>query len=201
MVARKKTSKRISWRTVAVLFLCVSTLFGYLLYEFSPPQIHGRFTVSDVLDKELSAYVKSDSRFVGIQVAPMQLSRNTRYVSYTYIVPVELRKLYSVFTQTYVSGTTPIFSNDTEIANMRMVRLINHEFVCTPYKETASYRYFPIGIAYVSTVCSVSIPASYGHISGLLHIYIDSEPTALDKIIIQSRLKGLSEKIFLEMPH
>ena len=79
----------------------------------------------------------------------------------------------------------PLFTEDKK-DNNRLLRLINGEFICMPYKDSTAYKYVPEGEQLISTVCGIGIPPSYGEFSGILTIYLKDVPNS-----------DLTEQLFL----
>jgi len=106
-----------------------------------------------------------------------------------------LNHMYSVLTNSRVLPAVPMFTQDDK-NNIRMTKIINHEFVCAPFIETVNYKYMPLASDHVSTVCDVSIPPSFGHFKGIVEIFLKSPPNDLEKDMIRIMGKEVSARIF-----
>ncbi len=147
---------------------------------------------------KIDTMVQGNPNIVAIQIASVNLPSNTRYNIYSVIRDSNLNHLYSVLTNSRVMDATPIFTED-DANNTRMTKVVNHEFICTPFKETVNYRSMPLAAEYVATVCDVSIPPSYGHFSGVIEIFLKVPPTELEKDVIRTTGRDLSANIFAEL--
>jgi len=134
---------------------------------------------------------------VGIQVVSADLSKNIRYILYTSIRDEEVKKLYDLFLLKSITTEVPVFTNNT-VQNTRMIRLINHEYVCSPFEETISYDFLPESGKYITTVCAMSIPPDYGNFDGIVGVFLRKPPTELESDILRIEIRSLAELIWKE---
>lgn len=182
------------------LLLCIFIIFLLIAWLYSMQQ-----TFSFRSNKNLSEenIVKIDTilrknNVAGIQVISINLEDNTKKVIYGKYTDPFLDKLHITFIMNTVTIELPAFTKD-EINDARLIRIINHEFICTPFVETTSYKYAPEAAKKVSTVCGMSIPPSFGRFYGLIGIFLIKEPTPEEKDIVRIILKDLSESLSVDL--
>jgi len=184
---------------IGVIIVALFIGFIYALYEkkitlnASPEQV--LFSKSTI--KQLDSAVNDHDFVVGSQIAKVDLDRNERSLLYTYIKDPVLKSMYESFVASRITISIPIFTKD-DANNARMVKIINHEYVCSPYTSTITYKYMPSSTSYIATVCAVSIPPSYGNFKGIVALYLNREPTELEKDQIRILLKDVAEKLYPE---
>lgn len=176
---------------IAIFVIVIIALLGYVLQD--------RF--SFVRNIELSRHnvEKIDSivlkeNIIGVQVIKINLQDNTRRIVYSKYSDPQITKLHRSFVENSVTIEVPVFTKD-EINNSRIIRIINNEFVCTPFKETMSYKYAPEASEKVSAVCALSVPPSYGKFLGIIGIFFVKEPSVEEKDATRILLKTLSESL------
>lgn len=201
---KTKTKKEIN--PLKLLFVGISLLaliffIGYVLYDPLNNVAKNVKIVSEISDatvKKVDSIVNSNPSIVGGQVISVNLEKNTRYVVYTSIKNDDVKKLYLNFMSGRITLEVPVFTSD-DAQNSRIVKIINHEFVCSPYKETITYKYAPETAKYITTVCAISIPPSYGKFKGIFGVYLSREPTDLEKDLLRILLKDTADKLDLEL--
>lgn len=137
----------------------------------------------------------STDNIMAIQIVKVNLPRNTRSLSYMYLKDPTLKKLYNVWIDARLSPDYAVFSADT-VDNNRLVRLMNHEIICTPYTETVTYRVSPETGRFVSTMCAIGVPPSYGKFSGIVGIMLRNPPTENEISILNVFLKQISMEVY-----
>jgi len=181
---------------IIAIVILLTTLIGYTYFRVFK---NTSFRVPEQLPPEITHFVDNRMDQIdivnGIQVVRVDLKRNIRYIVYGRYTDPRLEELYTTFSKTRITIEIPIFTED-EIQNARVIRLMNHEFFCNPYKETLSYKFVPESAKYAHTVCSISIPPAYGEFRGLLVVTLSREPTELEIDMVRILLKALADKIY-----
>jgi hypothetical protein len=199
--------KALSWQKIAqltVFFFLVGLAWAtyenrQLIYNFaSQPRLSRHTptiaTLSKTTTDEIDVIVKKSVLIVGIQVILVDFQRNTRHALYSSIDNVELKATYEAYAQGSF-GEMSLFNNDL-LNNRRLVDLINGDFVCTPFADTAGAKILPAATKYINTTCSVGIPPFYGKFTGIVHVYTSRQPTPEEVDQIRTMSKNLSSNIF-----
>ena len=199
-IVRKRTPKRMSLRMVIPVIVSVILLFSFLVYKIVAYDTEFS-TLSPQTIMKIDIFLHSHPGYMGIQVTAMDLSKNTRHVVYSHLESNEFQKIYMNYISNRISHISPIFTNNNEANNARMIRIINHEFVCSPISESMLFKNLPASASFIKTICSTSIPPSYGNFVGSVNLYLTAEPTESEIRTIQMHLKEISADIFIEMRH
>jgi len=199
-IVRKRTPKRMSLRVVISIIVSVILLFTFLVYKLVAYDTEFS-TLSPQTIIKIDVFLHSHPDYMGIQVMSMDLSKNSRHVVYSHLESNEFQKIYMNYISNRISQISPIFTNNNEANNARMIRIINHEFVCSPFSESMLFKNLPASASFIKTICSTSIPPSYGNFVGSVNLFLTNEPTELEIRVIQMYLKEISADIFLEMRH
>jgi len=199
--------KTLSWQKIAqltVFFFLVGLAWAtyenrQVIYNFaSQPRLTRHTptiqTLSKTTTEEIDTIVKKSKLIVSIQIILVDFQRNTRHALYTSIDDVELKAVYESYAQGSFAEIS-LFNNDL-LNNRRLVDLINGDFVCTPFVETAGARVLPAAAKYITTSCSVGIPPFYGKFTGIVHVYLSRQPTPEEVDQIRTMSKNLSSNIF-----
>jgi hypothetical protein len=182
--------------TIAAIFLLLGILLSYTYFRVFKDT---SFRVPESLPLEITHFIDNRMDQIdivnGIQVVRVDLKRNVRYIVYARFTDPRLMNLYTNFSQSRITIEIPVFTDD-DVQNARVIRLMNHEFDCTPYKNTLSYKLVPESAKYATTVCSISIPPAFGEFRGMLALTLSREPTELEMDMIRTLLKTLSDKVY-----
>lgn len=190
----KKMLDFISWtRILKVGVVSVILILSFLIHLINGPLFLSKkpdpndtplLKINSTIRDEIDDDVKRSASIVGIQIVTINFEKNIRLETYVSIDSAAVQKIYNDYLNNKVVETV-LFDED-KANNTRVLRLINGEFICMPYKESLAYRYAPEGIAFVSTVCAIGIPPSYGEFSGIFIIYLKDKPD-----------RDMTEKLFL----
>lgn len=190
----KKMLDFISWtRILKVGVVSVILILSFLIHLINGPLFLSKkpdpndtplLKINSTIRDEIDDDVKRSASIVGIQIVTINFEKNIRLETYVSIDSAAVQKIYNNYLNNKVVETV-LFDED-KANNTRVLRLINGEFICMPYKESLAYRYAPEGIAFVSTVCAIGIPPSYGEFSGIFIIYLKDKPD-----------RDMTEKLFL----
>jgi hypothetical protein len=135
--------------------------------------------------------------FIGIIITSADIQSNKSNVVYYYIVDQMVKDQYDSLN--VISNKEPLFLKDNKETNDRIIKLINHEFTCTPYSVVVASKFFPNLENKVKTVCSISVPPSFGNFDGTINIYLSKEPTEDEKELLKVILSDISDNISTEM--
>lgn len=197
MIATRNRKFKILAVVFAFIVLVVGYLFVYTKY-INQTSFRVNKQLSSKFIKRVDSVVANHQNIVAIQIVNVDLNRNIRYIIYTSIKSPEVNKLYSGFLDNNIAIEAPVFI-DSDVQNTRMIKLINHEFVCSSFKDTISYTFIPEVAKYISTVCAVSIPPSHGDFVGIVGIFLKNPPTDIEKDIIRTETKDLAEAAYPEI--
>jgi hypothetical protein len=200
MTSRKLTIKNEShakfYFIIVFLVFLITALVSFIVYSKFNLNSNNRVLSAESI-ASIQRAVNSSPITVGAMVVEVQLQSNSRRGVYTYIKHPEVKKLYETFVRDRISPDLPFFTG--EIQDERLIRIINHEFICTPFIETLGYKYSPASEKYIKFVCTMSVPPSYGRFHGLAAIYLSNEPSDIEKDRIRIYLKEISEQISIEL--
>jgi hypothetical protein len=177
--------------------LGLTLLYSYVRFievKIEPPMQ----VLSPKLIKEIDTLILNQPIIVGIQIAAVDLQKNERYTIYARMTNPQLEELFVNFRNRKVLKSVPVFMLDDN-QNLRIVKLINHEFVCSPYIGTISHKFVPESAKYITTVCAIAIPPSYGKFKGMIGVSLSREPTDLERDQIRGLSKEISAKVFEEI--
>jgi len=197
MIATKSKRLKVIAVGLSLLILVLGYFFVYTKYIMET-SFRVNKTLSPAFIKKVDDIVARHPNILSIQVVNVDLNKNVRYILYTSIKIPEINKLYSGFLANNITIEVPVFTGN-DVHNARMIRLINHEYVCTPLKDTISYTLVPELAKYIETVCAVSIPPSYGDFIGIVGVFLKNPPTGIEKDIIRVEVKDLAESAYLDI--
>lgn len=186
----------LSWKRLlkvaAIALIAIVLVLGWLarglIFHDKPAPIPyskvAVLVISPVIKDQIDGIVKKDQHILAMSIVTINFQKNIRTETYMSIDNVPLQAIYDRFMNNKVVPTA--LFDDNKVNNNRIIRLINGEFVCVPYREATAYKYAPDGEQFVSTVCAIGIPPSYGEFSGILTVYLKDKPD-----------KALTEQLFL----
>lgn len=183
---------------VIVAVLVVSAFYIHFRYfkeaSLRPPQL---------LSPELINYIDVGFNAVGaangVQVISVDLNKNIRYIVYARWDTPELLKLYKKFSDNQITTEIPVFVKGDIAQNMRIIRLMNHQFECSPFNQTLIYKLSPGAADHIATVCSISIPPAFAEFKGIVSVSLSKEPTDAEKEAIREILTDMSNMIYKEL--
>lgn len=184
---------------IAVILAVLLVSFSYIYFRyFKETSFRPSEPLELALAKEIDVSLDKIRVINGVQVIKVDLKRNVRYVIHAHWETPELQQLYNDYSSDRVTIEIPVFSKDA-VQNTRIIRLMNHEFDCSPFRETLIYKLVPSAADYISTVCSISIPPAFTEFKGIVSVSLSRPPTDSEKITIRETLTDLSEKIHAEI--
>lgn len=179
---------------LVLLVIIVSSLF----YFFTAPQRNITLKSSTILDIKRS--VQRIPNFIGLRIVSADIQANTRETIYTYIVAESVSRIMSDYVQyRSVTNSQSLFDYDDDKINQRIVRLINHQFDCSPWNELLSSKFIPEIGTRIIAACALAYPPSYGEFDGFITIYLRKSPTDGEKVLINTILKDISNTVSLEL--
>jgi len=190
--------KIVCYKAIIIILIAMNVYLGVTSYV----KVSSKYTPAPipVLTEEnkanLNKYAENIRNFVGIFVVSTDIQSNSTQVVYMNILDPVVNSVFSSFiNDKAISNTEPLFVKNGDNINSRLVSLINHEFVCTSFADTISSRFLPEIASYVSVVCSISIPPSFGEFNGMINVYLNKQPTAEDIDIIRSGMREMSQQL------
>ena len=198
-----KIDQDTKWAKIFIIILAVllpiifsaSMMYGILATPGTTPAV-AELTQHTI--REVDSLGDSNSNIIAIQVVKIDLTTNTRTLVYMYLKEAYLKNIYNSWLSTRLSPDYPVFTRDTP-DNKRLVKLINHEFVCSPYNETLTYRLYPETGKYVSTMCAMSIPPSYGKFVGVIGVMLRDPITDSEKSVLEASLKRITTDAYADL--
>lgn len=174
------------------MLLVLLTVVTFTAYQYN------RDPVVILTKKSLIAHIEKDStyipHFLGMIVLRADIQTNTSQLSHMFMVDTELNRLYTdYFSTKIISDKRPLFIKHNDNLNSRMVRLINHEFVCEDYENTDGYLFAPT--ARVATVCSSAFPVSSIEFNGYVSVFLRKSPTEAELSIIEMIVRDIAEDV------
>lgn len=130
----------------------------------------------------------------GVQVINVDFKKNSRSTAFFVSSDPILRKEFEDFQAKKITDIS-LFSS-SEVNNQKIINLINGEFICNDFKDTAGAKIMPRAMDTVPVVCAISIPPYYGRFSGYLNIYLAKKPTPEEISIIRQIARDLSSRIY-----
>lgn len=185
---------------VVAALIASAWIWGDLIF----PRTHGpgsilALNISPELRAEIDSVVKRKPNISGIQIVTVHFQRNIKVETYMSVDNTALQEIYDLYVRNKVVET-PLFESEAAL-NTRTLKLINGEFICSPYNESVAFKYAPAGARLINTVCALGIPPHrYGEFTGILTIYLKDAPSKeeIDLLFLYSR--ELSIKIYEENP-
>lgn len=190
MKRKKKVSlKTYIFASIFILFLVFSLIF----YLKAPPIVINKGLSKDTIFKIKNLVDKSPT-VEGIVIVDVDLQRNMRHSVFVTIKDKDIQEMYDKFINGAVSFEVPFFTGE-HVHDSRLIRVMNQEFVCSPFKETIAYRYAPAAGDKIKVVCAISIPPSFGEFKGIVGIYFKEEPDEIQRDQIRLDIKNISEDV------
>lgn len=178
----------------------IEALAGLLLLVLVGYGVMDHFTNPSVVisEKDLIDHIHRDSsripHFVGMVVLHADVQTNTRQLSHMYFVDPEVKRIYeNYFSTKIINDKRPLFLRDNDELNSRIVRLINHEFVCEQYEKTNGSVFAPTPI--VVAACASAIPVSGIEFSGYVSVLMSKMPSEEEQAIIEMIIRDIADDV------
>lgn len=196
----KRIRKRVmTFLEILIIVSVILVSFSYIYFRYYKETT---FRYNKPLPEEVVTMVNSAIDEIkianGIQIVKVDLNRNVRYVRHSYFNDPNLNKLYSIYTNSRITTEITVFSGDDQ-ENTRIIRMMNHEVDCIPYKNTLSYKLLPESSKFIEAVCTISIPPAFSEFKGIIAMSLTKIPTEEEKSSIEKILIHLSEQLYKEV--
>ncbi len=168
-------------------------VIGLVVYLKFPTPVRNQGISKGAQARIINIVEKTDI-IEGIIIVDVDLQRNTRHSIFVSIKDKDIQDLYDKFVNGSVTFEVPFFTGE-DVDDQRLIRVMNHEFVCGPFKDTIVYRYAPTASNRIKVVCAISVPPSYGTFKGIVGIYLKVEPTDTQKDQIRIYIKEISDDV------
>ena len=147
---------------------------------------HGlTFTVGAESQARIMELVKLYDSFAGIAIMSADLRLNEARTLYFHSTDYSLNQAYENSVKKG-SDAIPLFTN-LEDNNLEMVKAINGEFSCIPFKLSIMGKVYPELAKEIKQVCRSSIPSYYGHFSGYVTVFLRTDEPLTNSLSISKR--------------
>lgn len=193
-------------KIILIRFIEIAIVIGVILLSsswiyfryYKETTVRPAEPLSERLGKEVNTSLDHVDIINGIQVVKIDLRRNVRFIIHAYWKTPDLQRIYDEFSSTRITAEIPVFSRD-EVQNARIIRIMNHEFDCTPFKDTLSYKMAPDSAEHIAVICSISIPPAFSEFKGIIAASLSRVPTEFEKMIVRNALIDISNSIYKEI--
>lgn len=182
---------------IIIAAIVLSTSYIYFRY-FKETTVRVSEPISSALEKEVHTSLEKLDSMVGVQIVKADLKKNVRYLIHSHWQTPELQKIHDEFSIKSITLEVPVFSDDSA-QNMRIIKLMNHEFDCVPFVDTLNFKFAPQAANDVAVTCSISIPPAFTEFKGMVSVLLSRVPTDAEKLIIKEVLTEISDKIYKEI--
>jgi hypothetical protein len=193
-------AKVILWSFTALLSISIFTAYENRnqiyarLTEVPTSNMSGlSFIVGDQTKNLIKEYVTGNDDILGMGVLGADLRQNEARSLYFFSDDNALDNLNENFQQAGINRF-PLFTN-SEQSNIEVIKIINGEFSCTPFRDTSFSVIFPELNSTINFLCRGSIPAYYGYFSGYIIVFVKG-PMNPDIVAL---LKLSTEKLATEV--
>jgi hypothetical protein len=198
-------AKHLSWKRlllISAIPLCMLvyvSLFLDVAYETRSSVNVAKLYISSTTKDRIRAANRNDDEIVAIQVLTLNFEKNIRISTYIDIETDVLSKMYKSYLKSRVYDV-PVFTNDKD-TDTRMLSLLDGQFVCVPYSSSIAYKYVPEAEPYIKTACAMAIPPSTIDTLGLFVIYLKTELSISEGLILDNFSRDMATKIYDENEH
>lgn len=183
-------------------FILVMIIAFVMFVGFMAETPKSKIKLKESSISEIKKDVFRIKHFEGIVIVSSDIQTNSRYVVYYHMVDPVIKDYFDTyFSRKAIMDKEPLFikGSDGKEINDRIIHLINHQFICTPYSSMIGSRFVPEISNKIVSVCGLSIPPVYGELTGMINIYLSKEPTDEEKALLKVVLSDISDDITLEM--
>lgn len=152
-------------------------------------------TLSDTSVKLIQNVVNRQTNIVAIQIVGVDFRRNTRDTTFFFSKVGALQNEYNDYMNSKVSSPA-LFEKDNEIANQRVVRIMEIEFVCVQELPQNVLWMTPSATGRVGEICSLAIPPRFGKIVGYINIWLEKPMTPQQAANYKSVTRQLADEIY-----
>lgn len=173
-----------------------STIFGIGESHQTTNQVGNTFVVGEQTKEAIKNLVLQDQSVLGVAVIAADLRLNRRKSLYFFSERgADVVKDPIAQAQISQVNSLPLFTKD-EQNNIQMIKLINGEFSCAPYSVALLSSAAPALNKNVISVCRASLPPYYGHFSGFLTMFLNSDPSVEAQLQLKATLETLATEIY-----
>jgi len=190
--------QKVLLRIFILFFVIVLSLIGFWVFYLKSPSLIINAGLSKETVGRIAEVVDKSPLIEGIIIVDVDLQRNMRHSVYVMIKDKDIQEMYDKFSNGAISVEVPFFTGEY-VNDRRLIRVMNQEFVCGPFKDTVAYKYAPMAANKIKIVCAVSIPPSFGKFKGIVGIYLKEDPTEIQKDQIRIYIKNISEDVAREL--
>lgn len=197
--------KSLSWTKVAELAVLIVLLIAALTFYENRQAVYDTIGASSLMDhsaaivvtektkSELENMIDRSKIILGVHVAEVSFIKNTRHTAYLHIDDPILKKAFEAYFKSKMSDAPALTALEGD--NTRLVRLVNNEFVCVPYKDTIGYTLVGGGDN-VGMACSVAIPPYYGKFRGYITAFVSKEISTTELSQVRIVLQVMAMNIY-----
>lgn len=197
--------KSLSWVKIAELLVLLTVLITALVFYENRQTVYDSIGANSLSDHqpgikisersaaEMTDLVTRSSVILGFQVIEVNFVKNTRRTVFVNIEDAMLKKAFDVYYKTKLTDAPAVTAIEHD--NKRLVRLVNGEFVCVPYKDTIG-QVLVGGGDNIGTACSYAVPPIYGKFRGYVTAFLAKGLTNPEQAQIKVVLQNLSMNIY-----
>ncbi len=184
---------------VAIIALIATITVSIISYH-KRHNIDNEFRFSDPVVAGINSDMSRVNNLVGVIIVSADIQTNSQKVVFLKINDSVLDAMFTnYFKYKSITQFAPLFTKDNDEINQRMVKLINHEFVCAPWSSTVGSRFIPDAEQKIKMTCAVGVPPSYGGFDGTINILLSKDPTEDEKVKILAILRETANDIAYEL--
>lgn len=150
--------------------------------------------ISKQTKNTLTAFVDNTPNIAAAQIINVNFKSNTRYT--TFITSNDKILLEEFYKHQQAKTKNALLFSDNEAQNARLVKIINNNFVCEPYKNTRAVILYPKSAKNITSMCSISIPPFLGHFIGYINLHLYQEPTEQEKESLRLTFVTIATSIY-----
>ncbi|MCA1859321.1 hypothetical protein LE191_04250 [Janthinobacterium sp. HSC-3S05] len=159
----------------------------------------------EVTVKAVRALVDRSQLINGLQIINTNFRSNTRTTAYFYSDRRDLQLSIDTAVQNKVSPTALFMTTGGGVpehvayalmSNIRVIDIIQAEFVCYESNTTPLAKMAPEFTSIAPVICSISIPPYAGKFSGYLNLFLTRQPSTEEKSILRDAARALASDIF-----
>ncbi len=184
---------------IAIVALIVTITISVISYN-KRHNIDNEFHFSDPVVASINNDMSRVNNFIGVIIVSADIQTNSQKVVFLKINDSVLDAMFTnYFKYKSITQLAPLFTKDNDDINQRMVKLINHEFVCAPWSSSVGSRFIPDADRIIKMTCAMGVPPSYGGFDGTINVLLSRDPTEDEKAKIFAILRETTNNISREL--
>ncbi len=207
--ALQDLTDKLTWRRIATALLAgVVALILFTGYEFRGQLVHAAVSYAQQRDQlqyaewdisgpsgqQLRGLVESNSMVSMVMVEKIDLQRNRRIPKFWHLnSPIEQDR----FTKMVGSRLPDAAFDDDAQSVQQLIGILNNEFVCSRFEDTALFHFSPQLKESMPYVCSIAVPPFYGRMLGILTFGLATRPTQSEHAAIRAEATRLAVELYL----